>query len=481
MTASDRELRVRFAPSPTGHLHVGGARTALFNWLLARQRGGVFVLRIEDTDRERSTEAHTRAILEGMGWLGLDWDEGPRFQSEGVERHRAQARNLLEEDHAYRDFAEPGEPPRTEGDPEGEPFAIRFRVPEGETRWEDRVHGPMRFDNGEIEDFVILRRDGSPTYNFAVVSDDADEGITHVLRGDDHLSNTPKQILLYRALGEEVPRFGHFPMILGADGKRLSKRHGATSVEAYREEGILPEAMVNFLALLGWSPGDDREFMTVDELIEAFSLDRVLKKGSAFDREKLEWLNGQHLQATDAERLAPLVGEQLLRRDRLGPEALDALGEAWLEGLVELLKVRHRTVADIAEQVEPYATGPVQFDPAAVGKHWEKDPDGVARRLEAARDALAELDDEAWTLERLEETLRGLAGALEVGFGKLVQPMRVALLGTDQSPGIFDVLFYVGRDRTLRRLGRALEAVRALGGDGSAPSGEASAGAGAGE
>jgi len=457
MSMEAKPMRVRFAPSPTGHLHVGGARTALFNWLLARKERGTFVLRIEDTDRARSTDEHTRAIQDGLAWLGLEWDEGPFFQSEGVERHRAQARRLLEEGLAYRDFAEPGEEPRTEGDPDAEPFAIRFRVPGGATAWDDLVHGEMRFDNAEIEDLVILRRDGSPTYNFAVVSDDVEMGITHVIRGDDHLSNTPKQILLYEALGEPVPRFGHVPMILGPDGKRLSKRHGATAVDVYHEEGIVPQAMVNFLALLGWSPGDDREVMTVPELVDAFSMDRVLKKSSVFDREKLEWLNGQHLQRMDAAAVAPLVREKLLARGRLGEEDLDALGPEWLVGLTELLKVRHRTVVEVAEHVEPYATGPIAPEADAVEKHWAKDPEAVAGRLEAAREALAGVE---WDHDELEEALRALAGELGIGFGKMVQPVRVALLGTDQSPGIFDVLYYVGRERTLERLESAARGLR---------------------
>jgi glutamyl-tRNA synthetase len=280
-------LRVRFAPSPTGFLHVGGARTALFNWLLARKEGGTFILRIEDTDRERSSEEMTRAILEGMSWLGLDWDEGPFFQSEGLERHRAAALRLLKEDRAYLDLVSPEELARVrEEDPgralrypreraealppgeaaeraaEGEPHAIRFRIPDGETAWVDRVHGEVRFRNPEIEDLVILRADGTPTYNLAVVSDDAEHRVTLVIRGDDHISNTPKQILLHEALGHLVPDFAHVPMILGPDGKRLSKRHGATAVGEYHHQGILPEAMANFLALLGWNPGTEEEIFT---------------------------------------------------------------------------------------------------------------------------------------------------------------------------------------------------------------------------
>jgi glutamyl-tRNA synthetase len=304
-------VRLRFAPSPTGYLHVGGARTALFNWLYARQTGGALVLRIEDTDRERSSDDMTAAILEGMSWLGLDWDEGPYHQADGFDRHRQEVERLLEAGQAYRCFctAEALQARRdaaeAEGGPgayrydrrcslvapeeagsrstAGEPHTVRFRVPEGETAWDDLVHGDTRFDNAHIEDFIILRSDGTPIYNLAVVSDDIDMRITHVLRGDDHLSNTPKQLLLYRALGAPEPRFGHLPMILGSDGKRLSKRHGATAVGEYRERGILPEAMINFLALLGWNPGDEQEIMEQHELIARFSLERILKKSSVFD------------------------------------------------------------------------------------------------------------------------------------------------------------------------------------------------------
>ena len=341
-------LRLRFAPSPTGYLHVGGARTALFNWLLARKEGGVLVLRIEDTDRERSSDEHTQAIVQGLEWLGLDWDEGPYFQSQGLERHKAAALSLLESGQAYRDFSTKEDAARDREEEvatgtrtrrarersdamsdadvaarleAGDSYAIRFRVPDGETVWTDGVHGESRFRNEEIDDLVILRSDGTPTYNLAVVSDDAEMGITLVMRGDDHISNTPKQILLHQALGNPVPRFAHVPMILGPDGKRLSKRHGATAVGEYRNEGILPDAMRNFLALLGWSPGDDREVFRKEDLIEAFSLERVLKKSSVFDFKKLEWLNGQHLAAMPTESLLPRVRERLEEEALIGPES----------------------------------------------------------------------------------------------------------------------------------------------------------------
>jgi glutamyl-tRNA synthetase len=476
-------LRLRFAPSPTGYLHVGGARTALFNWLLARKEGGVLVLRIEDTDRERSSDEHTRAILDGLGWLGIEWDEGPVFQSEGLARHKADALALLESGQAYRDFSTAEEATRDReedqaagrrlrgarkradtrgpGDEEalvasGAPFAVRFRVPEGETVWNDRVHGEMRFRNEEIDDLVILRSDGTPTYNLAVVSDDVDMGITLVLRGDDHLSNTPKQILLYQALGRDVPDFAHVPMILGPDGKRLSKRHGATAVGDYANEGILPEAMFNFLAFLGWSPGDDREVFTREELVDAFSLERVLKKSSVFDVEKLQWLNGQHLMRTRTEALVAPVERRL---QELGVDFSegDNTDPVDLPFLVELLKPRSRTLEELVAQAVPYFQDEVSHDPAAVRKNWAKDMEVVTERLARVRETL---ESSPWEESPLEEALRSLAEGMGVGAGKIFQPLRVALTGSAASPGIFDVLLLLGRRKSLARVDQALGILR---------------------
>jgi glutamyl-tRNA synthetase len=475
-------MRVRFPPSPTGYLHVGGARTALFNWLLARQQGGVFVLRIEDTDRARSSEAHTQAILDGLEWLGLDWDEGPFFQSDGVDRHRAEARRLLDEGKAYRDFSDPAEL-RSEaealgiGHPSvlarrradelgpdeadrlaaaGEPHALRLRVPPGATTWDDLVHGTMSFANEDLDDLVILRSDGSPVYNLAVVSDDAAQGITHVIRGDDHLSNTPKQILLYEALGLSVPVFGHVPMILGSDGKRLSKRHGATAVADYEKQGILPDGMVNFLALLGWNPGDDREVMSREELVEAFDMGRVQKKSAIFDTEKLSWFNGQYLAVMPATELIPLVLSRLSARG-MDPEAWDAEAPApdhpGFSALVDLLKSRARTVDDLAAQAVGYLVDLPELDEAAVAKHWAKDPAVTASRLRAT---LAVLSEGEWTAAALEERMRAHAEREGVGFGRLIHPLRVALTGTAHSPGIFDVLVVLGPNRARARVERAL-------------------------
>jgi len=471
-------LRVRFAPSPTGYLHVGGARTALFNWLLARKEGGAFILRIEDTDRDRSTEAMTEAILEGMAWLGLDWDEGPYFQREGVERHRGEALRLLSEGSAYRDFSEPGAlreeaTARGIGHPsllarekaealgeaaaerraaQGEPHAIRLRIPEGETVWVDVVHGETRIANSDVDDLVILRSDGTPTYNLAVVSDDHYMAITHVIRGDDHISNTPKQIQLYRALGYPLPLFAHVPMILGEDGRRLSKRHGATAVGEYRGMGIRPEALLNFLALLGWSPGDDVEVMDREELVARFSLERIVRKSAVFDPRKLEWLNGQHLARIPAADLLPEVIEVLVRQGYdLTAATSDPTGSTLLPAL-ELHRSRARTVTELALAAAAYLAPQVEYEPEAVRKHW-KDPAATVAWLEALR---ARLAGAPWEEGPLEEVLRGLAAELGVGAGKLIHPLRVALTGRGSSPGIFEVLVVLGRERGLERLDRAI-------------------------
>ena len=471
-------IRVRFPPSPTGFLHVGGARTAVFNWLLARQQGGALVLRIEDTDKERSTDEATQAILDGMTWLGLDWDEGPFHQSDGLVRHKGDVAFMLERGRAYRDFSTPeqveadrgyqhhaGDGAVTEqpwrvraaalGAEEsqaraesGEPYAIRFRVPDGQTRWDDLVHGPKVVENGGIADFVIQRADGTPTYNLAVVSDDAHMRISHVIRGDDHISNTPKQILIYEALEKPVPVFGHLPMVLGTDGKRLSKRHGAVSVEAYREEGILPWALVNFLALLGWSPGDDREFMEIEELVESFAIDRVVKKSAVFDQEKLQWLNGRHLEHADAGALVPIVRETLLqaRGDSAGgldPERLSAATDA--------VKGRVRTVVALADQVWPLVQDQIEYDEKSMKKAW-RDPAATRDLLGAVREVLVSSPFEE---DSLDPALRTLAESRGVGAGKVFQPLRVALTGTSVSPPIYDVLRVLGKEQTLARLDTA--------------------------
>jgi glutamyl-tRNA synthetase len=460
---------------------VGGARTALFNWLYARKHGGQFLLRIEDTDRARSTEESTAAIFEGLEWLGLDWDEEVVYQSEGLERHRADAQRLLEKGLAYRCFCTPEElrEQRAAADArkesfkydrrcdrlpsaeverriaEGVPFAVRFRVPEGITEWDDLIHERIPFQNKDIEDFVILRSDGTPIYNMAVVSDDIAMHISLVMRGDDHISNTPKQILLYRALGAEPPRFAHVPMIHGLDGKKLSKRHGATAVADYQKEGILPSAMVNFLALLGWSPGGDREVMTLAEMVELFSSDGLQKKAAIFDPKKLEWMNGQHLSLLTAAILEPKVTPELIATGLVTSEELDRRQD-WYMALIDLLKVRARTVHDIVRQAVSYFPGPIEYDAGAVAKQW-KDRKATADLLAAVRDRLGALPQ--WEAQAMEEALRQLAEERSVAAGKVFQPLRLALTGASVSPGIFDVLLATGRELTLQRIAQALDYV----------------------
>jgi glutamyl-tRNA synthetase len=419
-------IRVRFAPSPTGYLHVGGARTALFNWLFARKEGGRFLLRIEDTDKARSTAEHTQIILDGLQWLGLDWDEAPIFQGARLVRHQQVADQLLKEGKAYM-----------------EEDAIRLRVPPGELSWDDAVHGRISFRGEDIRDFVILRSDRSPLYNFAVVVDDIDMQITHVLRGDDHISNTPKQIAVYRALGQATPIFGHVPMIHGPDGKKLSKRHGATAVGDYQHLGILPEAMRNFLALLGWSPGGDREIMTMDELRTLFSLEGILKKPAVFDTTKLEWMNGQYLTAKSAEELYPLVKPELAK---LG---LNGSKEGVLK-VITAVKTRSRTTLDVARQVavrldERFVT----LDEKAQ-KEITKDPTGYRASLAASVIALKNAPD--WSPASLEKVLRDLAEERNVPAGKIFQPIRIALTGGTVSEPVNELLSVVGKEAALRRL-----------------------------
>src|SRR5438874_7503257 len=376
-------LRVRFAPSPTGYLHVGGARTALFNWLLARRHGGVFVLRIEDTDAERSSDEMVEGILDGLRFLGLDWDEGPKiggehgpyFQSQRFDRHRRMAAELVAKGHAYYCYCTPDElKTRREAAEQIEggwkydrvccaltadeiatreaaktPRAVRFKVPSGATRFDDLVHGPIEFDHANIEDFVILRSDGLPTYQLSVVSDDVEMKITDVVRGDDHISNTPKQILLYRAIGAELPKFAHVPLILGPDKKRLSKRHGATSVTEYERQGFLPEAMVNFLALLGWSPGDDRELFTKEDLARAFALEGISGGNAIFNLEKLEWFNQQYVMRLAPDDLAMRV-KPSFEAAGLWDDAFLADRHAWFFAVLELFRPRAKRLGDFALQ-----------------------------------------------------------------------------------------------------------------------------------
>ena len=421
-------IRVRFAPSPTGSLHVGGARTALYNWLFvqgARRRGeqASFILRVEDTDKARSTDEFTQVILDGMTWLGLNWDEGPLFVADALAQHQKDADRLLAEGKAYLD--------------EG---AVRFKVNHEDITWDDAVHGPISFHGKDLEDFIILRADRTPVYNFAVVSDDVAMKISHVFRGDDHISNTPKQILLYRALGAPLPVFGHVPMILGTDGKKLSKRHGATAVGEYQHEGILPQAMNNFLALLGWSPGGDRElFFDLNELIDAFSLDGLQKKAAVFDPQKLQWMNGEHLKHLGGAKVAGMVADQL---PGIAPERAASLVGAVL--------ARSRTTLDVSRQARIRAG----LDPATpdekAAAFVAKDAEGYKKGLQLAAEGLKGASD--WSPANLETVLRGIAESNGLKAGAIMQPIRIALTGSTVSEPVNELLAVIGRDEALKRL-----------------------------
>ncbi|MEO8199263.1 MAG: glutamate--tRNA ligase [Gemmatimonadota bacterium] len=463
--------RVRFAPSPTGYLHVGGARTALFNWLFARKTGGVFILRIEDTDKERSTDSHTQVILDGLRWLGIEWNEGPFFQGGYTDRHRGDAERLLREGKAYRCFCT-----REELDAQrkatvsgaeafrydrrcyrlsaadiedriarGIPSVIRFLMPHEEIAWDDAVHGRISFQGHDLDDLVILRSDNTPIYNLAVVSDDIEMRITHVIRGDDHISNTPKQVALYRALGHELPIFAHVPMILGKDGKKLSKRHGATAVGDYQDQGILPLAMRNFLALMGWSPGEDREIMPEAEMIALFSLEGIQKKPAVFDTTKLEWMNGQYLSMLPAAEMLGPVERELARM------GIDAGGRDLLP-VIDSVKARSRTILDVARQVAVRLDArQLQMDEKAT-QFRNKLGDGFARSLRVAAEALEQLGASEWNADRTLEVVKRSAEENQIKLGDAMQPIRIALTGTTVSEPVNELLVVVGRDQALERL-----------------------------
>jgi glutamyl-tRNA synthetase len=483
MNETVRKPRVRFAPSPTGYLHVGGARTALFNWFFARHTGGTLILRIEDTDFERSSEEMVEGILEGMRWLGLDWDEGPFYQSKRLDLYTATAQKLLASGHAYLCFCSKEELEQRRAvavaagrapmydrrcrrlTPEevrrrreaGEPAAVRFAVPEGgATSFDDAVFGKVEFANEELEDFVLLRSDGIPTYHLSVVADDLDMGLTHIIRGADHISNTPKQVLQYRALGAELPIFAHVPLILGPDKTRLSKRHGATSVISYKEMGIVPEAFRNFLGLLGWSPGaagkdengKDREIFGSEEMIRLFSLDGISKSNAVFDNDKLAWFNTEYIRAYSAEKLLPLVEEEWAK---IGFEPGEPTEK--LLATIDLLKPRARNLKDFAGVFLGYFREEFEFDPAAVTKFFKDD---------SLRELLVELaaayeGDPEFTEASTEQVLRAFAEAKGVKAGLLINGARVALTGQGVAPSLFAVMVALGKDRVVRRLKAARE------------------------
>lgn len=482
------DIRVRFAPSPTGYLHVGGARTALYNWLFARHHGGVLILRIEDTDADRSKPELTTAILESLEWLGLTWDEGPFHQSERLDRYRAVAEQLERLGHAYPCFCttEELQAKRAQAEAQKRPWkydgtcrgltgaqreqlrasgrtsALRFRVPDdGETVFDDQVFGQIKVDHRDLEDFVLLRSDGQPTYHLGVVADDLDMRVTHVIRGADHLSNTPKQILMYLALGAPTPVFAHLPLILGPDRQRLSKRHGATSVGAYREQGVLPEALLNFLALLGWTPpkapgeAEAREILPLDEMVRAFELTTVSRSNAVFDLEKLAWMNSEYLRRLPPERLLRLAEDEL-RASGLWRESFAAEDRLRFENSVRLLQTRARGLKDFSGTGRAFFSDDFEYDPEAVKKFW-KDP-ALAEYLSAMAERLAKI--EAFDLAETEKCLRALAEERAVKAGLLINAARVALTGQAVAPGLFEVMVALGRERVVDRLQRAAERIR---------------------
>jgi len=454
----------RFAPSPTGYLHIGGSRTALFNWLFARNRGGKFILRIEDTDMERSTEESVKAILEAMEWLGLNWDEGPYFQTARLDVYRDYARKLIDSGHAYwcectpeelenrrnAAMAEGRKPKydgtcRTKGLGPGPDRVLRFRTPEGSTVLRDIIKGPISFDNAELDDLVIVKSDGIPTYNFAVVVDDITMNITHVIRGDDHVNNTPRQILIYRALGAKLPEFGHLPMIYGEDRSPLSKRHGATSVVEFKTMGFLPEALVNCLVRLGWSHGD-QEIFTPSELIEKFTLENVGKSPSIFTMERLLWLNAHYIKEKRPEELVGLL------RPFLAGLNYAEKPDSYIAGVIRTLQPRSRTLVEMAEAARFYMADEIEFDPDAAGKFLTPDMREAFVLLSRELSGLEIFDEKS-----LEPVFRKIAADLGIKLGKLAQPVRVALTGGTVSPGLFEIIDVLGKKTVLDRLGKALE------------------------
>ena len=466
-----KPVRTRFAPSPTGFLHVGGARTALYSWAFARQCKGTFVLRVEDTDLERSTQASVDAILDGMKWLGLDWDEGPFFQMQRLERYKAVGDALIASGHAYPCWATKEEldamreaqrakglKPRYDGrwrperakaaglvPPADRAPVIRFRTPDdGDVGWDDLVKGPISFPNAELDDLVILRADGVPTYNFGVVVDDLDMDITHVIRGDDHVNNTPRQIHIFHAMGQPLPRFGHVPMILGPDGERLSKRHGAVSVTQYRDDGVLPEALDNYLARLGWSHGD-AEIFSMDQLVEWFNFEHVSRSAAQFDPEKLSWLNQHYIKASTSERLAALVAPELAKLGRSienGPP---------LAPVAALLKDRATSILHLAEAATLFY-GDGMPDPALLAEHLTETSAPALRMLQAKFIALA-----VWDKAGLSAAMKAVLTASGLKMPQLAMPVRVLVLGRVQTPAIDAVLELLGRETVLARLARHLD------------------------
>ncbi len=466
---NNKEIRVRFAPSPTGYLHIGGARTALFNYVFAKKHNGKFLLRIEDTDTERSKKEFTEQIIRSLEWLGIKHDEEIVYQSERFEIYKKYAEKLLYEGKAYRCFCSKEElEERKKNNPkwkydrkclnlsekeieknlqEGKPYTIRLKLPDTEINFFDHVKGDMKFHSKDFEDFIIVRSNGVPIYQFTVVIDDFEMGITHVIRGDDHLSNTPKQILIYQALGFDIPEFAHIPLILGQDKKRLSKRHGATSVEEYRDAGFLPEALVNFIALLGWSPGDDREMLSLNEIISEFSLEKINKSPAVFDYKKALWLNGKYISSKDTDYLFPYFKKSFEKH------GIKIERNEKTEKILELLKTRVKTLNEFYDFGYYFYKDPESYDEKGIRKYFQKE-----NSIELLNKLIEILNKtEPFTEEKLEEVLRREAEEMELSAAKLIHPFRLAITGYTVSPGIFETAVLIGKENCIKRIKKALD------------------------
>lgn len=483
------EVRVRFAPSPTGYLHIGGARTALFNWLFARKMGGKLILRIEDTDVARLKEDSVSQILTSLKWLGINWDEGPEvggdygpyYQSERFDIYRKYCQQLVDEGKAYYCFCTPEELEaqrekqrqakqpfryaRTCRDlsPEevkaridaGASYSVRLKIPaEGSVVVHDLIHGDVTFNMDQYDDFVIMKSNGIPTYNFAVVIDDHLMGMTHVMRAEEHLSNTPKQLLVYQAFGWEPPKFGHMSMILAPDRSKLSKRHGATSVEEFRSQGFVAEAIVNYLTLLGWGPGDEREIFSLQDTVELFELEQMSKKAAIYDTKKLTWMNGQYLSELPLEKILPEV-KPFFVKDGYVDEAWFAENEEYFAKLVDTVRVRVKTLQEIADASDYFFKDVESYDEKGVAKHFK--PEAVALLEECI--AAVEADD-VYSLETTEAAYNKIAADNNLALGKVIHPTRLALTGRTVSPGMFDVMVLLGKEKTLARLHKAVEFIK---------------------
>lgn len=486
------EVRVRFAPSPTGYLHIGGARTALFNWLFARKMGGKLILRIEDTDTERLKEDSVSQILTSLKWLGLNWDEGPEvggncgpyYQSERLEFYKKYAEKLLEEGKAYYCFCTPSqleeqrEKQRIAKQPfryartcrdlsveeakaraaAGEAYSVRIKIPvDGSITVHDLIHGDVTFNMDQFDDFVIVKSNGMPTYNFAVVVDDHLMGMTHVLRAEEHLSNTPKQLLIYEALGWEPPKFGHMPMILAPDRSKLSKRHGATSVEEFRGQGYLAPAIVNYLTLLGWGPGDEREKFTLQETVELFELEQMSKKAAVYDTKKLTWMNGQYLSELPLQEILPEIKDFFVK-DGLVDEAWFSKNEEYFAKLVDVVRVRVKTLQEVADASTYFFKDVTEYDAKGVAKHFKPESITLLEQCIAAIE-----QDDIYSLETTEAAYNKIAADNDLALGKVIHPTRLALTGRTVSPGMFDVMVLLGKEKTLQRLHQAIKYIQSLG------------------